>query len=74
MSRFNIMPRAYRRQLQAADQARVEAITREASDDGKRYANTPGGDARKLRGLPAVSRSVTGAIRGSIPHLDGIRD
>ena len=67
MSRFNVMPRAYRRQLQANDQARVEAITRDLADDGKRYANTPGGDARKLRGIPAIGRNVRGAIPGSMP-------
>ena len=67
MSRFNVMPRAYRRQLQAHDQARVEAITRDLADDGLRYANTPGGDARKLRGIPAIGRNVRGAIPGSAP-------
>ena len=74
MSRFNVMPRAYRRQLQAQDHAAVDRAVRETEADTRTYANTPGGDARKLRGLPAISRSVTGAIRGSIPHLDGIRD
>ena len=74
MSRFNVMPRAYRRQLQAQDSAKIGKLIGEAEADTRTYANTPGGDARKLRGLPAISRSVTGAIRGSIPHLDGIRD
>ena len=32
LSRFNVMPRAYRRQLQATDQAHVEHITRTAED------------------------------------------
>ena len=67
MSRFNVMPRAYRRQLQAQDQANVDRITREAADDGQRYANTPGGDARKLRGIPAIGRNVRGAIPGTVP-------
>jgi len=65
MSRFNVMPRAYRRQLQAQDQAHVERIIGE--HDTQTYANTPGGDARKLRGIPAIGRNVRGAIPGSVP-------
>lgn len=26
------------------------------------------GDTRKLRGIPAIGRGVTGAVPGSIPH------
>jgi hypothetical protein len=35
---------------------------------------TPVGDWRRLRGLPAIGRGVTGAIRGTVPHVDGVRD
>jgi len=70
MSRFNVMPRAYRRQLQTQDQAKVEHITRDANDDGRTYTNTPGGDARKLRGIPAIGRNVRGAIPGTVPGDD----
>ena len=31
---------------------------------------TAGGDRARLRGLPAVGRGVTGAVRGSVPHRD----
>ena len=29
---------------------------------------TAGGDERKLRGIPAIGRGVTGAISGTVPH------
>lgn len=29
---------------------------------------TPAGDERRLRGIPAIGRGVTGAIPGTIPH------
>ena len=29
---------------------------------------TAGGDQRKLRGIPAIGRGVTGAIPNTIPH------
>ena len=67
MSRFNVMPRAYRRQLQAHDLERVQAAVGESTQDTRTYANTPGGDARKLRGIPAIGRNVRGAIPGSVP-------
>lgn len=31
-----------------------------------------GGDSLTLRGIPAVGRNVTGAIRGTIPHIAGL--
>jgi len=66
MSRFNVMPRAYRRQLQASDEQAVQRAIGESTDT-RTYANTPGGDARKLRGIPAIGRNVRGAIPGSVP-------
>ncbi len=30
---------------------------------------TAGGDERKLRGIPAIGRGVSGAVAGSSPHL-----
>ncbi len=29
---------------------------------------TAGGDERRLRGIPAIGRGVTGAVNGTIPH------
>ena len=66
MSRFNVMPRAYRQQLAAKDAEKIARIVGE-NEDNKTYANTPAGDARKLRGIPAVGPSVTGAIPGTRP-------
>ena len=66
MSRFNVMPRAYRRQLQAQDQQAVDRAVAESSDHTV-YATTLAGDSRKLRGIPAIGRSVTGAIPGTRP-------
>ena len=34
----------------------------------RRYRATAAGDERKLRGIPAIGRSVTGAIPGTSPH------
>ena len=62
MSRFNVMPRAYRRQLQATDHANVEHITRTAEDPTIR-AGTPGA----LRGIPAIGRNCPGHIRDTDP-------
>ena len=62
MSRFNVMPRAYRRQLQATDQAHVEHITSTAEDPTIR-AGTPGA----LRGIPAIGRNCPGHIRDTDP-------
>ena len=36
------------------------------------YRTTAGGDERKLRGIPAIGRSVSGAIPGTIPHVNGL--
>ncbi len=53
-----------------ADRRKLEQITR---DSGHILANaktfgTPAGDERKLRGIPAIGRGVSGAIPGSSPH------
>ena len=67
MSRFNVMPRAYRRQLQTQDH---EAVDRAVNESGP-IVHTPGataaGDSRKLRGIPAIGRTVRGAIKDTVP-------
>jgi hypothetical protein len=60
MSRFNVMPRAYRRQLQAQDHARVEHITRTQPDIRT-------GSAGQLRGIPAIGPNCPGHIRDTDP-------
>ena len=62
MSRFNIMPRAYRRQLQQADADQVDRITRTSTDHTIR-AGTPGA----LRGIPAIGPNCPGHIRDTDP-------
>lgn len=61
MSRFNIMPRAYRRQLQAQDEARVAELTRTQPDE--RIT----GSAGRLRGIPAIGPNCPGHIRDTDP-------
>ena len=60
------MPRAYRRQLEAEDKQRVQRATR---DEGVREDE---GSAGRLRGIPAIGRGVSGAIRDTRPG-DGLR-
>jgi hypothetical protein len=45
----------------------VDTATKEAQDHTV-YSTTLAGDARKLRGIPAIGRSVAGAIPGTSPH------
>lgn len=48
--------------------ARIERETADTPTDTKTAAGaTAGGDSRKLRGIPAIGRSVTGAIPGTVP-------
>jgi hypothetical protein len=60
MSRFHVMPRAYRRQLQAADQAAVDRATQHQDDP-------PEGSAGILRGIPAIGKGCPGHIRDTDP-------
>lgn len=64
MSRFNVMPRAYRRQLQAQDEARVDEITRTAADTRNDITT---GSAGRLRGIPAIGPNCPGHIRDTDP-------
>jgi hypothetical protein len=47
--------------------ARILLETGEAAPVKVGHA-TAGGDQRKLRGIPAIGRGVTGAINGTVPH------
>ena len=60
MSRF---PRAYRRQLEAQDSAKVAAPVADTAPEGpmSTAGATSGGDESRLRGLPAIGRGVSGA-------------
>ena len=61
MSRFNVMPRAYRRQLQAQDTETVDRITRTQADE--RIT----GSAGRLRGIPVNAKGVPGVMPGTSP-------
>lgn len=67
MSRFNVMPRAYRRQLQAQDQARIDELTRTQPDIRT-------GSAGRLRGIPAIGPNCPGHIRDTDPGGQLIRN
>jgi hypothetical protein len=69
------LPRAYRRQLQVEDQAKLERILAEVVDEEPSSAAgaTAPGDSRRLRGIPAVGRGVAGAIQGTNPVAELMR-
>jgi hypothetical protein len=46
----------------------VDQATRQAQDHNQVYSTTLAGDPKKLRGIPAIGLSVTGAIPGTSPH------
>ena len=60
MSRFNVMPRAYRRQLQATDQQAVDRATQHQDPITE-------GSAGILRGIPAIGKGCPGHIRDTDP-------
>ena len=66
MSRFNVMPRAYRRQLQAADQVAVDRATQHQDE-------LTTGSAGLLRGIPAIGPNCPGHIRDTDPGGQLIR-
>jgi hypothetical protein len=63
------------RSEQEALRAKIDRISRESDsehiDERAPGRGTAGGDTRKLRGIPAIGRGVSGAIPGTSPH--GIR-
>jgi hypothetical protein len=65
-------PRAYRRQLEAQDEAKLERILQEVGErDELAIAVTAGatapGDGRRLRGIPAVGKGCSGTVFGTDP-------
>ncbi len=64
------LPRAYRRQQQALDTAKVTRILAEVGEPEEPASvagATAAGDGRKLRGIPAIGRGTSGAVAGSDP-------
>ena len=67
----------YRRaELDSEAREQVDRILLEVGSENATNAAALPGDAWRLRGLPAVSGrgSVGSAIRGSVPHVDGVRN
>jgi hypothetical protein len=73
-----LVPRFYRHQQQREDEQRIAAIILETgcgSDEAEAKVRGPrllsrsadGHDAARLRGLPAIGRNVSGAIRDTDP-------
>ena len=70
LGRVPRFPRAYRRQLEAQDTAKVDRIVCAVgtmTDVVPTAGTTAGGDWQRLRGVPAIGRGVQGAIRGTRP-------
>jgi len=65
------LPRFYKRTLQAKDQRMIAAAVIDSGDTAPTrtvtHATLPG-DARRLRGIPAIGRSVSGCIPGTNPE------
>jgi hypothetical protein len=65
-----VIPRAFRRQLQAEDTEKLDRIIREAGGDeepSSAAGATAAGDSRRLRGIPAVGRGCSSTIPGTDP-------
>lgn len=57
------------RQQREADRAKLDRLAQDSAHlTNAKTFGTPAGDERKLRGIPAIGRNVTGAIPGSSPH------
>lgn len=56
----------------AAQMRRIEQETSTTLTITVARGATPGGDEDRLRGIPAIGR-IRGAIKGTIPHVDGTR-
>jgi len=54
-----------RRQRQAADEAKVARILREVGDEEPASVAGAAAPGDRLRGIPAIGRGCSGAIRGS---------
>ncbi len=61
----------YTRHTQALeDSQKIAKILLEVGEPAPELPNhaTAGGDERKLRGIPAIGRGVSGAVPGTAPH------
>ena len=63
------LPRAFRARQQAEDAAKLEKILKQTAEPepSSTAGATAAGDAARLRGIPAVGRGTSGAVRGTDP-------
>ena len=63
------LPRAFRSQQQAEDERKLEKILSQTAklEASSTAGATAAGDKARLRGIPAVGRGTSGAVRGSDP-------
>lgn len=75
MGRRRIRTNHERETLDEAQAALIRHALQEADPTTPLHRHNPtlGGDPRRLRGIPAIGRGVTGAIPGTRPHLDATR-
>lgn len=76
MGRRRIRTNHERQTLDEAQAALIRHALNEADPTTPLRRHEPatlGGDPRRLRGIPAIGRGVTGAIPGTRPELDGTR-
>jgi hypothetical protein len=50
------------------ERRRIEQAMQDSPQLERKSFGTPPGDERKLRGIPAIGRNVSGAIPGTSPH------
>jgi len=63
-----ILPRFYRRQIEAEDKRAVDAAVRDAVDvEATAPRATLPGDTRRLRGIPMFAMGVNGTAPGTDP-------
>lgn len=62
-----ILPRFYRRQLEADDRAAVDRAVQESVSMEPVPRSTLPGDSRRLRGIPMFARGVNGTAPGTDP-------
>ncbi len=76
MGRRRIRTDQQRAELDAAHAALIRHALNEADPvtPMRRYDPTLGGDAARLRGIPAIGRGVSGAIPGTDPERTATRE
>lgn len=72
MTDIRHLPRFHVQHERIRDQQKLARILLETGEAAptQTAGSTAGGDARKLRGIPAIARGVAGAHPGTAPHSD----